>query len=194
MSPSARRRRISTTRWLTTGAVVVAAVTAAFAVHSSSGTLALWNDEAAVPEATIEVGGMDLRIAVNAPSAPAGQTTAAIPSQTWATMLPGDIVGVPVLVANPGSSQIRISAALNAQAANQSDVAFWLSRGACPATGTAGIKLTATPAAPSGQTVVGNVPHCLQVALSDTVPAARQGTPIIPSFTLTITGTLERTP
>ncbi len=209
MSPSPRRaprgssrdrtpvegnRRVRVGRHLSIAAALVAVVATAVTMSTATGTLALWNDSVEIPDATIEVGSMDLAIAAGSGSAPAGQTTVPLGAQTWATMLPGDVVGVPITLTNPGTVPVQVSAALDSAAAGQSDATFWLQQGACPAAGTAGVRLTGQAQQVPGTSLSGDGTLCLQVALSSQIPAARQGTTIVPAFTLNFTAAPERTP
>ena len=208
MSPSPRRaprgssrdrtpvegnRRIRVGRHLSIAAALVAVVATAVTMSEATGTLALWNDSVEIPDATIEVGSMALAIAAGSGSAPAGQTTVPLGAQTWATMLPGDVVGVPITLTNPGTVPVQVSAALDSAAAGQSDATFWLHQGTCPAAGTAGVRLTGQVQQVPGALLSGDGTHCLQVVLSPQIQAARQGTAIVPAFTLTFTAAPERT-
>jgi hypothetical protein len=193
-TPAQGHRRVRVGRHLSIAAALVAVVATAVTMSTATGTLALWNDSVEIPDATIEVGSMGLAIAAGSSSAPAGQTTVPLGAQTWATMLPGDVVGVPITLTNPGTVPVQVSAALDSAAAGQSDATFWLHQGTCPAAGTTGVRLTGQAQQLPGTSLSGDGTLCLQVALSSQIPAARQGTTIVPAFTLTFTAAPERTP
>ena len=192
-TPARGHRRSRVGRHLSIAAALVAAVATALTMTTATGTLALWNDSVEIPDATIEVGSMGLAITAGSGAAPTGQTTVTLEAQSWATMLPGDVVGVPITLTNPGTVPVRVSAALDSAAAGQSDATFWLQQGACPAAGTAGVRLTGQAQQLPGAPLSGDGTHCLQVALPPQIAAARQGTTIVPAFTLTFTAAPERT-
>lgn len=193
-TPAQGQRHARAGRHLSIAAALVVVGGTALTLSSATGTLALWNDRVEIPEATIETGSIGLAITAGTGSAPAGQTTVPLDPQTWASMLPGDVVGVPITVTNPGTVPVRVSAVLDSAAAAQSDATFWLQQGACPAAGTAGVRLTGQAEQLPGAPLSGDGAHCLQVALSPQISAARQGTTVVPAFTLTFTAAPERTP
>ncbi len=175
------------------GATALVAVGTVVALASTSGTYALWGQSAAIPDQTITVGGMELAITAGTQPAPQGQAGVAIPAATWATLLPGDVIGTPITLTNWGAAPASVSARLDAGTAGNGDVAVRLAPGGCPADTPAGTVLTAAPSAPVGPAlgVAGSAQYCLQVALSPTTPAVRQGTQIVPAFTVTVTGAQE---
>ncbi|WP_448060901.1 hypothetical protein [Cellulomonas hominis] len=175
------------------GGTALVAVGTAVALASTPGTYALWGQSAAIPDQIITAGGMELAITAGTQPAPQGQVGIAIPAATWATMLPGDVIGAPITLTNWGAAPASISARVDPGTAGTSCVDVRLAQGGCPVDTPAGTVLAAAPSAPVGPVlgVAGSAQYCLQVALSPTIPATRQGTQIVPAFTVTVTGAQE---
>lgn len=178
-----------------TGALIMASV-AVIAASSTTGTLALWNDNAEIPEASITVGSAELSIAAGSSPGPKGQAAVQIPGTTFSNMFPGDVLGTPVTVTNRGTGPVSLSAAVDAQTAAQTDAKFALRNGACVAGPLTGTVLTSTPAELGGTMLApgASTTHCLQVELSSSIASAKQGTSVVPAFTLSFSGTTEGTP
>ncbi|QIK63111.1 hypothetical protein G7068_07780 [Leucobacter viscericola] len=191
--PTSRRRHIPRTAkiMIGAGALLLAAV-AAITASSTSGTLALWNDSADIPEASITVGSSkaNLSISTGTQAAPEGTTDVAFPVTTWTNMLPGDVIGAPLTIKNFDSRPHDLAAAIDLPQSASGDLRFALAQGTCTPGPITGNVLTTTPAALSGQVLGANASktYCLQVELSSNVAAAKQGTQITPSFAVTIYG------
>lgn len=164
-------------------AVAAAVVTAALA--SSSGTLALWNDAADIPTASITVGaGVDLAIAAGTSPAAEGQLTAALPENTWSAMLPGETVGTEFTVTNFGSRTANLQAALDTQEPVISDIDFRLSFGVCSSAEPESMRLSYAPLPPPFSLLAPgeSVTFCLSVIVSPNIAADRAGQQLVPSF------------
>lgn len=173
------------------GAVVAAAV-AFIAAGSSQGTFALWNDSADIPEASITVGASreGLSIAAGTQPGPKDQSAVSFPASTWANMLPGDVVRTPITVTNLDSVPYELGAALDEASASNRDVTFALSEGSCVAGPLSGNKLSVAPTMLNSPIIGAKSSRilCLQVELSSSLPNAKQGTTVVPSFTMTVHG------
>ncbi|QIK63108.1 hypothetical protein G7068_07765 [Leucobacter viscericola] len=191
------QRRIPRTAAILAGvsALILATVVAIIA-SSTTGTLALWNDGADIPEASITVGSAELSIAAGNQPGPKGQAAVQFPASTFSRMLPGDVLGTPVTVTNRGTGPVSLQASLDTASAAQTDARFALREGGCVAGPLTGTVLSASPS-PLGDADLApgaSRTYCLQSELSSSVAATKQGTSVVPNFTLSFSGTTGGTP
>jgi hypothetical protein len=180
--PSARRIRVGIR--VTPGRIAATAAAILLGVFAAAGTaagsFAYLNATAAVGTAsTVNAGTSSLTLQSGAN--PAG-TWITLPSTVWDRMLPGDIVGQTVTVANTGDTPLAVSARLSATSAWE----FRVSTGACPVTQIPGAALSTSSTAWATVTAGANSTMCIQAVLPTTAANAVQSTN--PVLSLTVDG------
>jgi hypothetical protein len=159
----------------TTGAVLAGVL---LALAGNAGSYALWNTTAPITDASVTSGTQGITIKYG--SGIAG-STAAIPTSSWSSLLPGDFVGQEVTVANTGNISSTMSAKLNAAVPYE----VRLAAGNCPATVISGAALTTTATTYGTMPAATSSVACIQVLLPAGAAASVQGT--TSAFTITIT-------
>ncbi|QIM15773.1 hypothetical protein G7067_04035 [Leucobacter insecticola] len=189
---TARSRRIPTSVKVVASIGSLLLLALAIITGSSAGTFALWNDNAAIPEASITVGNKQagLSIAAGTQPGPKEQTAISFPASTWTNMLPGDIIRTPITITNLDSRSYELGADIDLPFSAYGDMRFALAEGTCTPGPLSGIELGAAPTDFGGPPMSGKTSKtfCLQVELSPTLAAAKQGTEITPTFTMTVYG------
>jgi len=147
---------------LTAGVLVAAGLAA--------GSYAFLNSQATAASATtIKSGNLALTVQYGAGAA---GSTATIPTTSWATMLPGDVVGQQFTLASTGTAGSTYTARLSATSAWEIRVA----PGTCPATQIPGAALTTTAVSEGSILGGANTQVCVQATLPTTAAAAVSGT------------------
>lgn len=170
--PSIRRIRVGVR--VTPGRVAATAAAILLGVLTAAGTaagsFAYLNATAAVgAAATVNAGTGTLTLQSGAN--PAGSAIT-LPSTIWNKMLPGDIVGQTVTVANTGDTTLAVSTRLNAVSAWE----FRVASGACPVTQIPGAALSTVSTSYATINASANSIMCIQAVLPTTAPNSAQGT------------------
>lgn len=152
----------------TAGAILVGVLAAA---STAAGSYAYLNSTASTGSAgtTVTAGTSSLTLQSGSGAASSSIT---MPSTAWNRMLPGDVVGQPLIITNTGATPLALTTRLSAVSAWE----FRIASGACPSGVLPGAALTAT-ATNFGTLAAGaSTTVCLQAALPASAPAAAQGT------------------
>lgn len=151
------------------------------AAGAAAGSYAYLNAAAPVGTtgATITAGtsALTLQSGAGVPS-----STLTLPATVWNRMLPGDVAGQTVTVANTGDTQLAVSARLSATSA-------WgirIASGSCPSSQIAGAALGTTSSAWTTLAAGASATLCIQAALPGSAAASTQGTS--PATTLLLDG------
>jgi hypothetical protein len=170
--PSVRRIRIGLR--VTPGRIAATAAAILLGVFAAAGTaagsFAYLSASAPVGTAsTVTAGtsGLTLKSGTN----PAG-TSITLPTTVWSKMLPGDIAGQTVVVANTGDTPLAVSTRVSATSAWE----FRVASGACPVGQIAGAALTTSPAAYTTIAAGANSTMCIQSVLPMSAANSAQGT------------------
>lgn len=151
---------------------VLTAAIITLVVSTAPLTLALWRDTATVTDLTITTGTLNAAIAPGT-TPPTVQTTANLGAVT--NILPTENRGLTFTVRNTGTVDLNLAAALNAATASNTNLAFGLTPGTCPAITPIGTPLTSTPVVVGGTvTPATNATFCLRVTLTATAPNTLQ--------------------
>jgi hypothetical protein len=170
--PSVRRIRVGIR--VTPGRIAATAAAILLGVFAAAGTaagsFAYLNATAAVgTAATVTAGTSTLTLQSGAN--PAG-TSITLPSTIWNKMLPGDIVGQAVTVANTGDTPLAVSTRLSVVSAWE----FRVASGACPVTQIPGAALATTSTSYATIAAGANSTMCIQAVLPTSAPNSAQGT------------------
>lgn len=171
--PSLRRIRVGFR--VTPGRIAATAAAILLGVFAAAGTAA---GSFAYLNATAQVGtaGATITAGTSALTLQSGSTAAgssiAMPTTVWARMLPGDIVGQQVTVANTGDTPLALSAKLSGTSAWE----FRVVAGTCPATQIPGAALSTTSTSYGTLNAAASTNFCLQAVLPTTAANAAQGT------------------
>jgi hypothetical protein len=170
--PSIRRMRIGLR--VTPGRIAATAAAILLGVFVAAGTaagsFAYLSASAPVGAAsTVNAGTSSLTLQSGAN--PAG-TSITLPATVWNRMLPGDIVGQTVTVANTGDTPLAVSARLNATSAWE----FRVATGACPVGQIPGAALSTTSTAWATVNAGASSTMCIQAVLPTSAANAVQGT------------------
>jgi hypothetical protein len=169
------RLRVGVRALLASAGAVLAGVL--IAVAGTTGSFALWNHAAPIADASVTSGSLGLTVKYG--SGAAG-STAAIPTASWSSMLPGDYVGQQITVASTGSVAGSLTARLSATTPYQIRIAA----GSCPSTLMSTAALTTTASALGTIAAGASQNYCVQVALPASAAASVSGTSS--PFTITI--------
>lgn len=152
------------------GAAIALFAGVVVAAGMAAGSYAFLNSQAtATSAATIRSGSLSLTVQYGAGAA---GSSATIPTNAWATMLPGDVVGQQFTISSTGSAAATVTARLSASSAWEIRVA----PGTCPATQIAGAPLSTTATA-EGTIPAGTVSTvCVQATLPSSAASTVAGT------------------
>ncbi len=170
--PSIRRIRVGIR--VTPGRIAATAAAILLGVFAAAGTaagsFAYLNATAPVGTAsTITAGTSTLTLQSGAN--PAG-TSITLPTTVWSKMLPGDIAGQTVTVANTGDTPLAVSTRLSVATGWE----FRVVSGACPVTQIPGAALTTASTAYATIAAGANSTMCIQAVLPTSAANALQGT------------------
>jgi hypothetical protein len=171
----APRIRVGVRALLASAGAVLAGVL--IAVAGTTGSFALWNQAAPIADASVASGSLGLTVKYG--SGAAG-STAAIPTASWSSMLPGDYVGQQITVASTGTVAGTLTATLSATTPYQIRIAA----GSCPSTLMSTAALTTTASALGTIAAGASQNYCVQVALPASAASSVSGTSS--PFTITI--------
>ncbi len=180
----ASRRRIDLRIRITPGRIAATAAAVLIGVLAAAGTaagsFAYLNATAPVGTASTVTAGTSA-LTLQSGASPAGSSIT-LPATVWNRMLPGDIVGQTITVANTGHTPLAVSARLSALSAWEFRVAI----GACPVGQIPGAPLSTTSSASAAidSGVSGVV--CIQAVLPTTAANGIQGT--TPAIALVLDG------
>jgi len=163
-------------------AVVALSVGVGGAVAAAGGSYAYLNSTATYGSGgTVSSGTAALTLQRGSAAATSALT---IPASDYANMLPGDIVGQPIVLRNAGDVPLAVTVNATSDGAWETRVA----PGACPATGLLG-SAALTPTAVNYATLAAGASStfCLQVVLPASAPASAMNTSL--GYTVTLTGT-----
>jgi hypothetical protein len=170
--PSIRRirvgLRVTPGRIAATAAAIMIGVLAA--AGTAAGSFAYLTASAPVGAVSTVTAGTST-LTLQSGANPAG-TSITLPATVWNRMLPGDIVGQTVTVANTGDTPLAISARLNATSAWE----FRVATGACPVTQIPGAALSTTSTAWATVNAAASSIMCIQAVLPTSAANAVQGT------------------
>lgn len=176
--PSIRRirmdLRVTPGRIAATAAAIMLGVLAA--AGTAAGSFAYLSASAPIGTASTVTAGTS-SLTLQSGANPAG-TAITLPASVWDRMLPGDIVGQTVTVANTGDTPLAVSTRLSATSAWQIRVAT----GACPGTQIAGAALTTTSTAWTTIASGASSTLCIQAVLPTTAANSVQGTTAVVSL------------
>lgn len=170
--PSVRRMRFGLR--VTPGRVAATAAAILLGVFAAAGTAAgsFAYLSASAPVGTVStVTAGTSALTLQSGANPAG-TSIVLPTAPWNRMLPGDIVGQVVTVANTGDTPLAVSTRLSALSAWE----FRVASGACPVTQIPGAALSTTSTSYATIAVGANSTMCIQAVLPTTAPNSAQGT------------------
>ena len=148
------------------------------AASAAGGTYAFLNAQRITPGATISSGTLSVTIQASGSAAGA---SAAIPTDAWTNMLPGDFAGQTVTVANTGS----VGTVLSAQLAGTSAWDIRLAMGACPSTLLTSAPLAAAPSSVATLAAGSTSAVCVQASLPANAAANTENSSSSLSITLT---------
>jgi hypothetical protein len=170
--PSIRRIRVGVrvtpARIAATAAAILLGVFAA--AGTAAGSFAYLNATAPVGTASTITAGTSA-LTLQSGANPAG-TSITLPTTVWSKMLPGDIAGQTVTVANTGDTPLAVSARMSVASAWE----FRVASGACPVTQIPGAALSTTSTAYATIAAGANSTMCIQAVLPTSAANALQGT------------------
>lgn len=170
--PSVRRVRIGVR--VTPGRIAATAAAILIGVFAAAGTaagsFAYLNASAPIGAASTVTAGTST-LTLQSGANPAGSAIT-LPSTVWNKMLPGDIVGQTVTVANTGDAALAVSARMSVASAWE----FRVATGACPVTQIPGAALSTTSSAWATLAAGSSLTMCIQAVLPTTAANAIQGT------------------
>ncbi|MGW9157088.1 SipW-dependent-type signal peptide-containing protein [Microbacterium sp. NPDC055665] len=153
------------------------------AVAAVPGSLALWNDVDSVDAGTITTGSINAAIAAGT-TVPTSATSVSLGDLNG--MIPGETRGATFTVRNTGNVDFQLLAHVNATTSPY--LGLSITEGACASTPPVGTSLSSTPVeiGPLPFLPSTNVTFCLGITLSESTPAAMQGT-LIGSYSIDLT-------
>lgn len=170
--PSIRRMRfglrVTPGRIAATAAAILLGVFAA--AGTAAGSFAYLSASAPVGTASTVTAGTSA-LTLQSGANPAG-TSITLPTTVWNRMLPGDIAGQTVTVANTGDATLAVSTRLSVASAWE----FRVVAGACPVTQIPGAALSTSSTAYATIAPAGTSTMCIQAVLPTTAANAIQGT------------------
>lgn len=170
--PSIRRIRIRVR--VTPGRIAATAAAILLGVFAAAGTaagsFAYLSASAPVGTASTVTAGTSALTLQQGAGVPSSSIT--LGATVWNRMLPGDIVGQTVTVANTGDTPLAVSTRLSAVSAWE----FRVASGACPVTQIPGAALTTTSSAYATIAAGADSIMCIQAVLPTTAPDSAQGT------------------
>lgn len=162
------RVRVTPGRIAATAAAILLGVFAA--AGTAAGSFAYLSASAPVGTASTVTAGTSVLTLQQGAGVPSSSIT--LGATVWNRMLPGDIVGQTVTVANTGDTPLAVSTRLSVTSAWE----FRVASGACPVTQIPGAALTTTSSAYATIAAAANSTMCIQAVLPTTALDSAQGT------------------